>query len=324
MTGKTLLICTPEKDYARRLAELIAGRKEYMFSVHFCDSAPAAYGLSQERDIDYLLIDSSFPEDERASFRAGRRFVLTAHPDEPAGEGERAVFKYRSGTAIIEQLAAECVDDRELVMRRRVSTARVVGFYSPVTRTGQTELAIETGRILAGGDSVLYLNLCPYARERLPECGEAGSIDDLIYFIRQDAPNISIRLGRMTGRLEGMDCLKPAAMLDDLMDVEEWEWLEMIDVLEARAGYGVIILDLSGCVRGITGILSRCSHVFMPVLDEPYCDQKTEAFLQELKREEKTGLIRTIRRVSMEEDTGRLAASCARTVENTGARGCEI
>ncbi len=324
MTGKTLLICTPEKDYARRLAELIAGRKEYMFSVHFCDTAADAYALSQERDIDYLLIDGSYPADERHAPRAARRFVLTGHPDQKAEEGETALFKYRSGTEILKELADCCVDDRELLMRKQARSARLVGFYSPVGRTGQTALALAAGKILAESDSVLYLNLCAYARGRLPDTGEAGSLDELVYYIRQDAPNISIRLRKMTGRLEGMDYLEPAAMRDDLTEVDRDEWLTMLDALEEQAGYGVILLDLGECVNGVTEILKRCSHVFMPVLPGPLCEAKTEAFLKELKTAGETALIRTIRRVHMEEDPDINALSCAQAVEDAGASGREL
>ena len=320
MTGKTLLICTREKDYARRLAEYIAGKKEYMFSVHYCDSVEQGWALAREREIDYLLIDAGFSREERRSLNAKRCFVLTGHPDETAEEGEIPVFKYRSGREILENIAAGCIDDRELLMRRQIRAARIVGFYSPVTRLGQTELALGVGKNLAREDSVLYLNLCAYASGGHFREEEAGSLEDLIYYIRQDAPNMGARIRRLAGSMEGLDYLEPVTRRDDLAEVSAEEWQKMLDVLEESAGYGVILLDLGECVQGITEILKRCRHIFMPVLSDRYSEAKTEAFLTEMREAGEEVMVRGIRPVTMDQDEERLIAACSELIAHAGGR----
>ena len=120
--------------------------------------------------------------------------------------------------------------------------------------------------------------------------------------------------------LEGLDYLEPVTRRDDLAEVSAEEWQKMLDVLEESAGYGVILLDLGECVQGITEILKRCRHIFMPVLSDRYSEAKTEAFLTEMREAGEEVMVRGIRPVTMDQDEERLIAACSELIAHAGGR----
>ena len=314
MNARTMLICCREKEYARRLAEYIAGKKEYMVRVHYCDQIETGRSLSQSTGVDYLLIDNSFAPEERRQIACRRCFCLTEHPHESAGEGETPVFKFQPAGKLTEQVFSDCADDPAITVRSEGKKTRVAGFFSPVGRCGQTELALAVGRRLAADDAVLYLNLCPYAAGECFDGDGAAQLEDLVYFVRQDAPNIGLRLQNMTGQKDGVEYLKPFVSCSDLKETEGEVWLKMLDELAGAGRYGAILLDLSPCLQRAENLLEVCTDIYMPVLPDKKSKEKEAAFLEELKKAGKSQLVRTIRKVPMEGDLQETAGALARAI----------
>lgn len=314
-----MLICVKDKEYAKRLAEYIAGQREYQFRVRYCSDIETARGLARYARPDYLLIDDAFSPEERASVSAMRRFLLSEEACAPVREEETAVFKYRSATEIIQAVTDSSLDDTGILNPAgKGERASIIGFYSPVKRTGQTSLALAIGSRLSRGDGTLYLNLCAHADGEYAD-GEAGStLDQYLYFLEQEAPNNSLRLKSMTAQRGEMDYLRPVALRDDLESVSEETWLRMIEGLKKEAPYGYVLLDMGDSVRGLRTILKQCSLVYMPVSDDEHGRAKAAAFSRELKTVKEAELIRKIRKVTMNRDMSVIADSCVRAIQSEG------
>ena len=323
MRAKTLLICDKETEYARRLAEYISSRHEYTFRVHYCDDIETAQTLAGKMTIDYALIDNRFSEEERKAVKADRLFVLTEHPGEEAADAV-TVFKYRSAPQILKQVISTCLNDSQLTgCLQENNRARFICFYSPVGRLGRTSLALSVGKELSREDAVLYLNLCPHeSGGRFEEC-EAESLEEFVYFMRQEAPNPGLRLKNMTGSVDGLDMLLPFTMSEDLAEVEADEWETLLNVLEQDTGYGVVILDPGESVRGLRGLMRFCDEVFMPVLpDETMA--KADAFIRELKAHDEADLAGKVHKINMEEDQEKLTCQLVRSIRAGRAGSGEL
>ncbi len=311
MTSKNILICVKEMDYARRLAEYISAQRAYAFRVHYCNSIETALKVSERMPVDYLLIDHLFTEAESDQLKAQKWFVLTEHPGETDPRG-LTIFMYSSGSEILDEMIRHCVDDRLLTGSRRAADIQLIGFYSPVKRVGQTSLALEVGKRLAREDGTLYLNLCPYHAQS--GLNEGSSLEDMIYFIRQDAPNLGLRLTTMAGHLEGLDYLAPFKSSEDLLEVSPQEWEKLLDVIAKEGSYGLVLLDLGDGMLGRREILKRCTHIYMPVLDDMCSQEKTAAFVRELHLYDEKELAQRIRKVPMEEDKEKVAGALVRSI----------
>lgn len=315
---RQLLICIKEREHARRLAEYIAGQKDIFFRVNYCADAEKAVRLSGTIRPDYLLLDDAFTPEERDRIAGDRRFVLSEEMPAIVGEGETAIFKYAPGSGILREMTEHSLDDAGITGVPAKERVKVIGFYSPVKRVGQTTLALAIGGRLAREDGTLYLNLCAHAGGGHFDGEEGSSLDQFLYFLEQDAPNTGLRLKKMAAQKGEMDYLRPVEHRDDLEAIGAETWTEMIGHLRKKAPYGYVLLDIGDSVRGIRGILKACDLVYMPVAADDLAAAKVNAFSRELKTAGEAEMIRKIRKVTMNRETDVIADSCARAIQAEG------
>ena len=159
MSSRNLVICDPETEYAARLAAFLNGKRELAFQVKTCGSPGQIREAGGQDAVDVLLVSDACTV---SGDEADKIFVLASERD--SGQ-EDAIFKYQSGEAVcmrLVQLLAKGEDAAFLGIRKK-GTGRILGFYSPVHRLGQTGMALKKGRELAAEENVLYLNLEAFA-----------------------------------------------------------------------------------------------------------------------------------------------------------------
>ena len=72
---------------------------------------------------------------------------------------------------------------------------RIIGFYSPVRRLGQTKMALRKGRELSRTENVLYLNMESYAGPGVyfPE-ERQRNMSELLYYAKQESKSWPVSL----------------------------------------------------------------------------------------------------------------------------------
>lgn len=160
----------------------------------------------------------------------------------------------------------------------------IIGIYSPVHRIGKTRFALRLGKQLSQTTSVLYLNLEDYCGnpESFPE-KNGQTLEDLLYYMRQDNVNLGLKLSTMIGQIENLDYLAPIRHHQDLCSVQNSEWLELFDMLLEKSIYQVLILDLGDCIDGLYEILKHCTKVYTPYLEEPAAKAKLAQYEEDLR-----------------------------------------
>lgn len=160
----------------------------------------------------------------------------------------------------------------------------IIGIYSPVHRIGKTRFALRLGKQLSQTTSVLYLNLEDYCGnpESFPE-KNGQTLEDLLYYMRQDNMNLGLKLSTMIGQIENLDYLAPIRHHQDLCSVQSSEWLELFDMLLEKSIYQVLILDLGDCIDGLYEVLKHCTKVYTPYLEEPTAKAKLAQYEEDLR-----------------------------------------
>lgn len=160
----------------------------------------------------------------------------------------------------------------------------IIGIYSPVHRIGKTRFALRLGKQLSQTTSVLYLNLEDYCGnlDSFPE-KNGQTLEDLLYYMRQDNVNLGLKLSTMIGQIENLDYLAPIRHHQDLCSVRSNEWLELFDMLLEKSIYQVLILDLGDCIDGLYEILKHCSKVYTPYLEDPTARAKLAQYEEDLR-----------------------------------------
>ncbi len=174
----------------------------------------------------------------------------------------------------------------------------IIGIYSPVHRIGKTRFALRLGKQLSQTASVLYLNLEDYCGnpESFPE-KNGQTLEDLLYYMRQDNMNLGLKLSTMIGQIENLDYLAPIRHHQDLCSVQSSEWLELFNMLLEKSIYQVLILDLGDCIDGLYEVLKHCTKVYTPYLEEPTAKVKLAQYEEDLRSSGYGDILRhTVRR----------------------------
>ena len=175
---REILICDPEEEYVRRLAEALLLKKEVTAGVRICSSPEMVQELLKIGLIKVLLISEDVPYEKRKQIFTGKRIILTRQHCVDLGEEETELRKYQPVDGLMtgilkglqeEKFPGSCADN---------GNGRILGVYSPVHRIGKTTFSLKLGKALAQSEDVLYLNLETYA-------GMGG------YFRDQDAPDLA-------------------------------------------------------------------------------------------------------------------------------------
>ena len=133
---REILICDPEEEYVRRLAEALLLKKEVTAGVRICSSPEMVQELLKIGLIKVLLISEDVPYEKRKQIFTGKRIILTRQHCVDLGEEETELRKYQPVDGLMtgilkglqeEKFPGSCADN---------GNGRILGVYSPVHRIG--------------------------------------------------------------------------------------------------------------------------------------------------------------------------------------------
>ena len=310
MSSKNLVICDEDVNYAARLAAFFNGKRELAFQVKICGNPVELQGLLADSTKSILLLNELFMSHELIKEWKGEILVLSE--TKRAGNYETLLFKYQSGSKILLHILEKC-DEQNMdgIWRvRKSSKGKVIGFFSPVRRVGQTTFALTKAKELSKECNVLYMNLEPYAgSEGLFSQNENKTMSTLLYYAKQESENVGMILTTLVCSMNGVEYVPPVKNSEDLHAVTKEEWMWLFRELLRNSIYDVLILDLSECIRGLYEILKFCDEVYMLTADDQIAASKIKQYEQDLRQmgytEVAERMVRCdIRRTIERKDTG--------------------
>ena len=250
---REILICDPEEEYVRRLAEALLLKKEVTAGVRICSSPEMVQELLKIGLIKVLLISEDVPYEKRKQIFTGKRIILTRQ----------------------EKFPGSCADN---------GNGRILGVYSPVHRIGKTTFSLKLGKALAQSEDVLYLNLETYAgmggyfRDQ-----DAPDLANVLYYAKQERDDIGIRIASMVKRMGDLDYIPPMKVWTDLRAVHTEEWKTLFERLISQSVYSVIILDIGNGMEDVFQLLRLCDQILMPCAEDVYAMAKIAQYQHMLK-----------------------------------------
>ncbi|MCI8796953.1 MAG: hypothetical protein HFG89_08895 [Dorea sp.] len=287
MSNRNLVICDREEGYAEALAVFLMRRKELAFQVQVCGDITQAQTVLQERPIDILLIGGAFPAAERRRLKAGKVFLLTGSGKTEADDGETVVYKYQSGEAILAEVIRKCSEEEDgdslFIRTVKAGKIRIIGIFSPVHRSGKTGYGLKLGRELAVSENVLYLNMELYGGIGGYFPKEGHTLADVLYYARQESRNFGLVLTTLVERMDGLDCLLPARVSEDVRSVTAEEWVGLIRQIGEQSIYDVMILDIDEGLKGVYDLLRVCTEIHVPAARDMIAAAKLLQMDEELR-----------------------------------------
>lgn len=286
MGSKNLVICDSDIGYASKLAAFLCGKRELAFQVEIYESPARMLEAKGDKRVYCMLISDEYPYEERKEIAAERTIVLASGAWEKEGAEEEAVLKYQPAGEIYKQILDICAKkgEEEFFRPCKKGKGKMIGFYSPVHRAGQTTLALCKGKELGKEENALYLNLEIYAgfgghfRQ-----DKSRNLSTLLYYARQETGNIGLVLTTVVKKAGDLDYVPPVVCPEDLRGVKTEEWLWIFQEILRTSIYDVLILDLSECIQGLYEILRECDAVYCLGADDRYAAAKIKQFKAALR-----------------------------------------
>lgn len=303
LSEKNLVVCDKEFRYASSLGENISARKNLAIQVHVCSSLERVEELQTKKRIHIFVVDESYDAKERSSILADQTFVLVRGKGTDLQEHEVAVYKYQSADTIM-QTIFEYYKEQYQENLTKVSVAKktkIIGIYSPIHRVGKSEFAVALGKECAIRRRTLYINLEEYIGHM--ELAKEGTLGDLIYYMRQEEGNFSNYLQEYVKKMEEMDYLLPIPNTEDLRQVTQREWEDLIEAIEVTGLYEIIILDFGEAVQGLFSLLGKCQIIYQPILADWVSEKKVIQFDENMQALGMEHIMKKLFRFVMPENT---------------------
>lgn len=300
---KIFAVCDLEVEYAYHFMEYLSRKKAIPFEARVFTSRETFLQYAKKNPVELLLISEKALCEEINDLDIGQTIVLA----EVKGSAEYgpypSVYKYQSSGQVIRETMVQygkSHQEEAAVLPLAVGKKEIIGIYSPVGRTMKTTFALTLGQILAKERAVLYVNLEEYSGfEYLLEHSYEQDLGDLLYYLRQNTPNLGLRLSGIVQSMNNLDFLPPVLSPADILHTRSEEWLRLLQVIEKESSYETVILDLGDGVSELCRILERCKKVYMPVRNDPVSQAKVKQFEKLIELSCQSGLADQIQKLHL-------------------------
>ena len=175
--------------------------------------------------------------------------------------------KYQAAGDVVGNIIDFCVKKSEdfvgINVKNVSSCGKVLGFYSPISKCGQTSLALKVGEELSEKGKTVFLSFERYST--LPKAlglKEDGDISDLLYYAEGDSNKFCLYLEKVKNEKGSLDVISPVRTAMQLKEIDSNNLKHLLDLLMTDAGYEYVILDLTDYPDGFFDILRLCHVVY--------------------------------------------------------------
>lgn len=306
MDVKVLAVCDTEERYAVKLMEAFC-ENNFGFQTHAFSSTEELTLFAEQVQIEVLLISGKIMSEAIGQLDIGKIILLSDGEIYEAFSDYETIYKYQSAEHILKETLCYCAEYARPVtgMYHAKQDFAVYGIYSPIGRCGKTLLAKSIAERAGMQKKTLLLDLQSFsAQEEQRSEEQLWDLADMIYFLRQGKKTFLYKLNSIVRSKDSYDYILPMKVPADLRSVTLAEWTELLEKLASDSDYRVVVLDFGNEICGLFSLLSQCTKVFTPVIQEPVSENKIKNFEWNLQEEHFEKVIDSVHKIYLPEETG--------------------
>ncbi len=282
----TMIILDKDLQYADKAAGYINNRGGFPFEVVTFNRVSEAREYERKAGVDILLVSDELSEELKDREITDNTVILSGSSFVPDTDN-KVIYKYQSCENIVKELLLYASGKENLGnLISRKSRMKIVGFYSPIGRSGQTGIGLSTGQLLAKNHRVLFLDMdCHSNLKDALGIRFSGDMSDLIYAMNNDSKDLATLIGGISGSLGGLDIVPSMERHADLISISYKEWQSILKQIEYRTDYEYVLLDLSKAVQGLGKLIATCNKLIVTVIEDDREQGKLKAFLREFEED---------------------------------------
>lgn len=287
MKKNIFAVCDLEAEYAGNFMNYLNRKKNIPFEIQAFSNVKTLLEYAAQNHIELLLISSRAMCQEVQELGIGQIIILSEGMQVPELEHYPSVYKYQATADVVREVLA-CYGSEKAYLPAAFTAVKrsteIIGVYSPISRCRKTSFALTLGQLLARERAVLYVNLESYSvLEELLNTTFTHTLSDLLYYIRQEVPNLTVRLNSMIRSFHGMDYIPSGQGPEDIAGTGFHEMERLLQEISLHTSYDTVILDIGEAIQDIFPLLDLCTRIYMPVLEDPISEKKLKLYEKLLK-----------------------------------------
>lgn len=212
------------------------------------------------------------------------------------------IYRYQDMEAILEDIQSILKSRKPLLTvpehgtsEKDGTTCTLIGFYSPVRRTGQSTYARKLAEESGENMPVLYINLDSYSGDSVDG---RNTLADLLYYFHQEDMVFQRILQKVTWKGEKFHQILPMPLPLDLWNTTGEQWRMLFLALKEKSIYRKIFIDFGdGRINGLFELLEMCDLIYMPIENDSEALHKLTQYERTLTVLEKGDILEKTRRV---------------------------
>ena len=261
--------------YCERLSEYLRSHLKLSFEIQAFTEGERFTEYIKSREISLLVVSESslaVLDGEMISRNCKNIMLLVEEGtdntiEEIYGDKVYRVSKYLPASEIVDRVLELCIKEAEdflgLGFCDKVDAGRILGFYTPISRCGQTSFAIKMGEALARKARTILISFESFsALMSLFEQEPEEDITDLLYFADCERDKFCLYLEKIKRTRNGLDYIPPAGTAMQIKEIGYDKIRELTELLTKEAGYEYILLDLKEYPDGFFEILDMCDVIY--------------------------------------------------------------
>lgn len=275
-----LAICDEDEIYCRRLNEYLHDNLKLNFDICSFTDLSLLTEYARQKTVSLLMIaESAFYELESSMDKALFKNVMVldeenigcgmVRDENPEDSRIEYISKFQPAMRIIDGIVDFCTaypqDFGEIATRAVTGVGKIIGFYTPIGKCGQTHFAMSMAEELAKRTEKRVIFLSFESFSSLPQilgCEWNRDITDLMYYADCDGARISLYTEKIKVTRNGVDYILPARTGAQMQDIEYEKVRSLIECLIKEIGYEYVVIDLSEHPQRFLDIASLCHRLF--------------------------------------------------------------
>lgn len=203
--------------------------------------------------------------------------------DEKTGKDEgNYIFKYSKASDYLRCILRILSEERQVLVADGRGWCMAV--YSPIGRSGKTILAKALCRYVQKQEEKPVQSIYIGFEEYGVLGNENYGMEELLYYIKQRADNISMKMKALSGKEDGYDVIPSACSYAELKSLcsDDVNWV--LQSVRREGIYDYLIADIGGASLMGIDMLTGFDEVYLPCLRDSDSEKKWNSFCNYLKR----------------------------------------
>ena len=299
MIRPILTLCDLDETYCGRLYEYLKENLKLSFEIEAFTTIDILLDFAKQNETNLLLASETvFSEMKKSGDMRRFKNILILDEDSTCLREDESFYgetyvehttKYQPAGRIVNTIVDFCARKADcfegLGTGYTSDQGKVIGLYSPVSKCGQTSLALKIGEQLSKHGRTVLLSFDSFSYlPKVLELDSEGSLTDLIYYAESDSSKFCIYLEKIKNTRGSLDIIPPARTAMHLKEIDHDSLKRLIDLLIHESGYEYVVLDLTEYPEGFFDILRLCNKIFTIAKQTGLDQYKIEAYEDVLRK----------------------------------------